>query len=184
MNSQIEENLDRIRQAAFILGRASAQERTMALKRMAEALRENKEAVLAANEQDVMREKAAGLEKKRLGILTIASRDIDAMAGFFEQAASFKDPVGQVLRKTVPMDSTEASAFSLSVLSVSSMKRVRASLPTVPPYVSEAGTRCFCGEAVTPLKQTGFWQRSLKRRFGRPACQVRQLCWWKAAATR
>ena len=99
MNSQIEENLDRIRQAAFILGRASAQERTMALKRMAEALRENKEAVLAANEQDVMREKAAGLEKKRLGILTIASRDIDAMAGFFEQAASFKDPVGQVLEE-------------------------------------------------------------------------------------
>ena len=38
MNSQIEENLDRIRQAAFILGRASAEERTMALKRMAEAL--------------------------------------------------------------------------------------------------------------------------------------------------
>ena len=179
MNSQIEENLDRIRQAAFILGRASAQERTMALKRMAEALRENKEAVLAANEQDVMREKAAGLEKKRLGILTIASRGIDAMAGFFEQAASFKDPVGQVLEE----DCSNGLHRSKRLFPVGVVGVVYEARPSV---VTDCAALCVrSGNALLlrgsrhAVKTDRVLAEILKK-----ALQVRQLCWWKAAATR
>lgn len=90
VRSQAEE----CKKASRVLANAPAQQRSKALRFMAEELLAAKESILEANRSDIERANASSLSEKRIGILSINASDIDAMAQFFEIAASYSDIVG------------------------------------------------------------------------------------------
>jgi glutamate-5-semialdehyde dehydrogenase len=69
-----------------------------ALRRMAAALREEVEAIVTANADDLVRAKAAATPDAIVDRLTLNSERIHAIADALEQVADLPDPVGDVVR--------------------------------------------------------------------------------------
>ncbi|MBQ6836986.1 MAG: hypothetical protein IJO47_08030, partial [Clostridia bacterium] len=78
----------------------SAEKRSKCLYTMAELMRENKPVILDANAKDREIAESINLEKKRINILSISEKDIEAMAAYFEDAAKLEDMVGTVTEHT------------------------------------------------------------------------------------
>ena len=85
------------RKAAFDLARLDGATKTRILNQMAQAIRQNKPALLEANAKDLEEAKAAGLAMALVARLTLNEKRINAMADGVEQIAAQVDPVGQVL---------------------------------------------------------------------------------------
>ncbi len=94
------DTLKAVKAASRKLAITSAELRTAALRAMAEGMMAHKDALLSANRQDREEAIAKALEQKRINILTIGEKDIEAMAAFFAQAADYADPVGQLIDRT------------------------------------------------------------------------------------
>lgn len=88
-------------QAARAAGRRlatiSAERKTAALKAMAQALRDQTPALLAANAQDMDAARAKGLAKSMLDRLLLDGKRVEAMAKGLEEIAELPDPVGQAM---------------------------------------------------------------------------------------
>lgn len=84
------------RAASRRLAAASTAEKNAALLAMAEAIRAQRDALLAANARDLDEARAAGLEAALIDRLTLGSKGIDAMAEGLEQIAALPDPVGEI----------------------------------------------------------------------------------------
>lgn len=97
MNHEERKLLENTKKVSRILALCPGGQRSKALTNMAEAIREHAPAILAANAEDIRRAVQENLEQKRINILTINQRDIEAMADFFMQTASAEDPVGMRL---------------------------------------------------------------------------------------
>ena len=84
------------RAAARVLARTEAERKTAALKAAAAAIRAAEAEILAANEADVARAKAAGMTGSFLDRLTLTPQRVAAMAEGIEVVAGLVDPVGEV----------------------------------------------------------------------------------------
>lgn len=77
----------------------STGEKNEALHRIAEGLRENSAAIIAANRQDLENGKQAGLNAGLLDRLLLDEARIESMAAGCAQVAELPDPVGRVLER-------------------------------------------------------------------------------------
>jgi glutamate-5-semialdehyde dehydrogenase len=83
------------RQAAARLALATAEAKTAALRAGAEAIRADREAILAANARDLA--EAQGLTAALRDRLLLDEKRVEAMAKGLEEVAALPDPVGRVL---------------------------------------------------------------------------------------
>ena len=90
---------DTARKAARTLVAASFEERKSALLDIATALESSVEEIVAANNQDMERGKAAGLNSQLLDRLMLNEARIRAIAGGTRKVAALPNPLGNVLRK-------------------------------------------------------------------------------------
>jgi glutamate-5-semialdehyde dehydrogenase len=79
------------------LATVSGSVKTAALRRLAEAIRAGREALLSANSADVAAAEAAGLARPLIERLKLNDKRIAAMADGVEQIAAQVDPVGQII---------------------------------------------------------------------------------------
>jgi len=86
----------RARAASRRLATASTAEKNTALQAIADAIRREKAALLAANAEDVAAARAAGLEPAMLDRLTLTDKGVDNMAEGVEQVAKLPDPIGEM----------------------------------------------------------------------------------------
>ncbi len=96
LKSQMLEAGARAWSAARILAQAPGDKRTAALTAMAANLRAAREAILAANANDVVRARDAGRGAAFIDRLMLDAARIDAMAAGVETIAALADPVGAV----------------------------------------------------------------------------------------
>ncbi len=86
----------RARSAARLLALAPAEQKNRALAAMAEAIRAQQAAVLAANAEDVAEARASGGTEAFLDRLTLTAARVEAMAAGVEVVSRLNDPVGAV----------------------------------------------------------------------------------------
>ncbi|MCA6062010.1 glutamate-5-semialdehyde dehydrogenase [Thalassolituus marinus] len=84
------------RKAARAMARASTQDKNKALLAIAEAISEQREAVKAANQRDMIRGQENGLDAALLDRLELTDERIDTMIEGLHQVATLADPVGEI----------------------------------------------------------------------------------------
>ena len=84
------------RAASRRLSMATTAEKNAALLAIAAAIRREKAALVAANQEDLAAARAAGLEAAMLDRLTLSEKGVDNMAEGVEQVAKLPDPVGEI----------------------------------------------------------------------------------------
>lgn len=84
------------RAASRRLTMATTAEKNAALMHIASAIRREKAALVAANQQDLEAARANGLEPAMLDRLTLSEKGVEAMAEGVEQVATLPDPVGEI----------------------------------------------------------------------------------------
>ena len=84
------------RNASRRLATASTAEKNAALLAIAAAIRRDKAALVAANQEDLAAARAAGLEPAMLDRLTLSEKGVDSMAEGVEQVAKLPDPIGEM----------------------------------------------------------------------------------------
>ena len=84
------------RTASRVLARASTDAKNRALIAMAEAIRDSRGGLLAANDRDVKAARENGLEPALVDRLTLTAKTVEAMAQGLEQVAQLADPVGEI----------------------------------------------------------------------------------------
>ena len=98
LESQIHEIGRRARAAGRALARLSSHEKNAVLQSMADELLSAKDAILAANEEDVRAGEGHGLSLAMLDRLRLSEKRLVAMADGIRQVATLPDPVGETLR--------------------------------------------------------------------------------------
>jgi len=84
------------RAASRLMASADTVTKNLALTTIAEAIRRDKETLLAANQADMQAARANGLEAAMLDRLTLTEKSIATMAEGLEQIASLADPIGEI----------------------------------------------------------------------------------------
>ncbi|MDP3438761.1 MAG: glutamate-5-semialdehyde dehydrogenase [Azonexus sp.] len=84
------------RLASRRLATASTAEKNAALLAIAAAIRREKAALVAANQEDLTAARAAGLETAMLDRLTLSEKGVDSMAEGVEQVATLPDLIGEM----------------------------------------------------------------------------------------
>jgi glutamate-5-semialdehyde dehydrogenase len=84
------------RNASRAMAKAETNTKNLALTTIAKAILREKDALLAANQQDLAAAKAAGMEAAMLDRLTITEKSIATMAEGLQQIASLDDPIGEI----------------------------------------------------------------------------------------
>ncbi len=97
IQAQMKEMALKAKKASQILALASSEEKNKALICAAQALRQNKAALLEANQKDMEYGAQKGLSKAMLDRLLLNDERIETMAEGLEQIALLKDPVGDVI---------------------------------------------------------------------------------------
>jgi glutamate-5-semialdehyde dehydrogenase len=87
------------RAAARVLALASATQKDQALAAMAQAIRDQQAAILAANAEDVAAAKAAGISGALLDRLILDDKRVTAMAEGIDVIRALADPVGHVTER-------------------------------------------------------------------------------------
>ncbi|MFZ1445195.1 MAG: glutamate-5-semialdehyde dehydrogenase [Candidatus Dechloromonas phosphoritropha] len=82
--------------ASHRLATASTAEKNAALLAIAAAIRRDKAALVAANQEDLAAARVAGLESAMLDRLTLSEKGVEAMAAGVEQVAKLPDPIGEM----------------------------------------------------------------------------------------
>ena len=84
------------RKASRAMAKAETNIKNLALTSIAKAIMREKNALLAANQQDLAAAKIAGMEPAMLDRLALTEKSIAAMAEGLEQIARLTDPIGEV----------------------------------------------------------------------------------------
>ncbi len=84
------------RAASRRLAMATTAEKNAALLHIAAAIRRDKAALVAANQEDLAAARAAGLETAMLDRLTLSEKGVEGMAEGVEQVATLADPIGEM----------------------------------------------------------------------------------------
>jgi glutamate-5-semialdehyde dehydrogenase len=86
------------REASYALAAASRAVKDAALRAMAQALRDNTDAIVQANALDVAAAREGGTPESTVDRLRLDPTRVDAMAAGLEDLAGLADPVGEVVR--------------------------------------------------------------------------------------
>jgi glutamate-5-semialdehyde dehydrogenase len=84
------------REASRATARASTAAKNTALLAMAQAIRERRDELLAANAADVADARNNGLDAAMIDRLTLTEKSVEAMAQGLEQVAALPDPIGEI----------------------------------------------------------------------------------------
>lgn len=84
------------RNASRAMAKADTNTKNQALNFIAAAIRREKSALIAANQQDLVAAKANGLDSAMLDRLTLSEKSIATMAEGLEQIANLPDPIGEM----------------------------------------------------------------------------------------
>ncbi|WP_415033438.1 glutamate-5-semialdehyde dehydrogenase [Azonexus sp.] len=84
------------RHASRRLAAASTAEKNAALQHLADAIRRQRAALLAANAEDLAAARASGLEPALLDRLALTEKGVEQMAEGVEQVARLADPIGEI----------------------------------------------------------------------------------------
>ncbi|MCL1797094.1 MAG: glutamate-5-semialdehyde dehydrogenase [Eggerthellaceae bacterium] len=131
------------KRAAMKLATTSAEERNHALRAMADALRQSTSAIVSANEQDMERERAAGMKESLLDRLMLDESRIEGMACALEDLATLPDPLGVVQQQRTLYNGIELTRVSVPLGVVAMVYEAR------PNVTADAGGICIkTGNAV------------------------------------
>lgn len=83
--------------ASYIMGKLGISDKNRGLKKAAEALIENTEAILKANEADIKIAKENGMHPGLIDRLTLTKSRIEAMSEGINQIVGLEDPIGEVI---------------------------------------------------------------------------------------
>ncbi|MEC0243226.1 glutamate-5-semialdehyde dehydrogenase [Paenibacillus dokdonensis] len=95
--SEITMKAGKARSASAVLNRLSTNQKNDALQLMADSLRNHKDDIIAANQEDLERGRAQGTSPSLLDRLALNPQRIEAIAEGLEQIIMLPDPVGDVL---------------------------------------------------------------------------------------
>ena len=84
------------RNASRVMGAASTESKNNALLAIARAIREDIDAVMAANERDLERGRANDIDAPLLDRLELTPARVDTMIEGLHQVAALQDPIGEV----------------------------------------------------------------------------------------
>ncbi|WP_419812944.1 glutamate-5-semialdehyde dehydrogenase [Bacterioplanoides sp.] len=87
---------ERARKASRAIARASSQDKNAALLAIADAISQQRETLKAANQRDMQRGEANGLDAALLDRLQLSDATIDTMIEGLQQVAALADPVGEI----------------------------------------------------------------------------------------
>ena len=104
---------DVARTAARTLSVASSAQRKEALLAIADAIEARSAEILSANEKDMERGRADGLNESLLDRLSLTAARIKAIADGARQVAALEDPLGKVLRQSVLPNGIELKQVSV-----------------------------------------------------------------------
>jgi len=90
---------DRARAASRALGRMTADDRTCGLKAVANAIREARDTILAANAKDMEAAREKGLDSAMLDRLALDEARLEGIASSVEAVAALPDPIGRELAR-------------------------------------------------------------------------------------
>lgn len=85
------------KEASHVIAASRTEQRNMALKNLAQLLRENSSSLIAANEPDVARAIQNKLEQPMVDRLILNTEIIETLAIGCEQLAAMPDPIGQII---------------------------------------------------------------------------------------
>lgn len=89
------------KEASFLLAQLSTKQKNRALRRMGKALLDNCAFILKENRKDIARAINKGIKKSFVDRLTLNDKRLKEMAVSLQEVARLKDPVNQVLSKTI-----------------------------------------------------------------------------------
>jgi glutamate-5-semialdehyde dehydrogenase len=101
------------RQAATLLARAPADQKTVALKSAAAAIRTNRAAILEANARDLAEAGHQSLSAAMLDRLKLDEKRVEGIAQGLDDVAALADPVGAVLARWARPNGLEISRVSV-----------------------------------------------------------------------
>jgi len=84
------------RKASRAMAKAETNTKNLALTTIAKAILREKDALLAANQQDLAAAKASGMDAAMLDRLSLSEKSIATMAEGLQQIASLADPIGEI----------------------------------------------------------------------------------------
>src|SRR3954462_6012709 len=139
----LDELVTRARAAARVVGVADTARKDAALRRMASALRDRREAIRAANAEDLEAARKDGKPAAFLDRLLLDAGRIEGMAKAVEEVAALPDPVGEVVETWTRPNGLEVEQLRLPLGVVLMIYESR---PNVP---SDAAALCLkSGNAV------------------------------------
>ena len=94
--TQIEDMARAAKAASPVVANASVEQRNAALLAIREAIAEDREAILNANEQDLEQGRISGLDEALLDRLALNPARLDAVEEGLIQVAALADPIGAV----------------------------------------------------------------------------------------
>ena len=104
---------DTARIAARTLKTATAEERRAALHAIADAIEARSAEILSANEKDMARGRASGINPSLLDRLLLTPARIAGIADGARQVAALEDPLGRILRESVLANGIELQQISV-----------------------------------------------------------------------
>jgi glutamate-5-semialdehyde dehydrogenase len=125
------------RAAAAIVAQAPTTVKSAALRHAAIALRESKDAILAANAEDMARGSANGLSPALLDRLKLDAERIEGIAGALESVASLPDPIGEIIDSSTPPNGLELSRVRIPLGVIGIIYESR------PNVTADAGALCL-----------------------------------------
>ena len=125
------------RAAARSLALAPSESKTVALTAMAAAIRQNADAILAANGRDVAAAKAKDMKGSFLDRLTLTPQRTEAMAQGLDDIAALPDPVGRVQAKWSRPNGMEISRVAVPIGVIGIIYESR------PNVTADAGGLCL-----------------------------------------
>lgn len=85
------------KEASYVLGKMGTEEKNAGLEAAAQALLDGKDAILKANEKDIVRAKEHGMAAGMVDRLLLTGERIDGIVEGMRQVVSLEDPIGEVL---------------------------------------------------------------------------------------
>jgi glutamate-5-semialdehyde dehydrogenase len=138
--------LAQAKESSRVFNDLKAKDKNRILNEMAQALRENTDALLEANSIDMKNGKENNLSSSLMDRLLLDASRVDAMATAIEEIASLKDPVGRVLDGWITEDGLNIQKVSIPIGVIGIIYESR------PNVTSDTAALCFKSSNVCVLK--------------------------------
>jgi glutamate-5-semialdehyde dehydrogenase len=138
--------LAQAKESSRVFNDLKAKDKNRILNEMAQALRENTDALLEANSIDMKNGKENNLSSALMDRLLLDASRVDAMATAIEEIAALKDPVGRVLDGWITEDGLNIQKVSIPIGVIGIIYESR------PNVTSDTAALCFKSSNVCVLK--------------------------------